>query len=129
MLDDVLQFADVAGPVVRQQQRHGLRTDAAHRSSLSQVVPLHEALGQSRNVFLAPAQRRQLQPDDVDAVKEVLTELALLDQRRQVAVGRGEDARTGLERLGAAQRLVGALLQDAQQLDLQGGRKVANLVE
>ena len=46
--------------------------------------------------------------------------------RRQ---GRGDEPHVGHLRLAAADALVGALLQKAQQLGLQRGREIANLVE
>src|SRR5205809_306239 len=49
--------------------------------------------------------------------------------RRPVLVGRGDEAHVGTMRLGAAEALVGALLDDPQQLELCRGRRIADLVE
>ena len=77
----------------------------------------------------ALAQRRQRHVDDVDAVEEVLAELAGRDHRAQVAVRRGDDADVDLARLGVADAVERALLEHAQDLDLQRRRHVADLVE
>ena len=88
-----------------------------------------EVVAQERQVLGAGAQRRHLDVEDVEAVVEVLAELAALHHVLQVAVGGGDDAHVDLLGLGAADRHEGPLLQHAQELDLHGGRHVADLVE
>ena len=88
-----------------------------------------EVVGQQEDVVLPLAERRQEDREDVDAVVEVLAEKSRLDERLQVAVGGGDDPHVGLDRAIAAHALELALLQDAEQLDLHGGREVADLVE
>ena len=83
----------------------------------------------ARQVVEPIAQRRQVDREDVEPVVEVLAELALRDQRLEVAVGGRDDADVDLDRLGAADALELALLQHAQQLDLHLQRQVADLVE
>jgi hypothetical protein len=62
-------------------------------------------------------------------VVEVLAKPALVDHRAQVAVGRRDPPDIDLERAAAADALEPALLQDAQQLGLQLGLELADLVE
>ena len=77
----------------------------------------------------ALAQRRHRDLEDVDPVEQILAELLVRDHRRQVLVRRRDDPHVDLDRLGAADRRERALLQHAQELDLQRGGHVADLVE
>ena len=52
-----------------------------------------------------------------------------VDHRAQIAVGRGDPAHVDLERARAADALEAALLEHAQQLGLQLGLELADLVE
>ena len=88
-----------------------------------------EVLGQQRNVFVALAQRRQVNRDDVDAVEQVLAELALRDHLGQILIGGGDDAHRRLELFDAAQPAELPLLQHAQQLHLHHRRHLADFVE
>ncbi len=89
---------------------------------------MYEVAGQLGDVGAALAQRRYLQRHHLQPIEQVLAELALGNQARQVAVGRRQDAQVDLQRLFTAHALEGALLQHAQQLDLHGGRDLADLV-
>ena len=66
---------------------------------------------------------------DVEAVEQVLAELAGLDEFDQVLVGRRDEADVDLDRAARADRIDLALLQRAQQLDLRVERQFADLVE
>ncbi len=84
---------------------------------------------QGRNVFLAVAQRRQGDIDDVQAVIQVLAELAFLHQLRQVGVGGGQDAHVHALRLCGSQGRELFFLDHAQQLDLRLRPQGSDLVE
>ena len=84
---------------------------------------------QRHDVVLALAQRRHLDRDDVEAVVQVLAELARLHHRRQVAVGRGDQPHVDAQRARAAQPLELVLLQHAQDLRLRARAHVADFVE
>ena len=75
------------------------------------------------------AQRRHADLDDVHAVKQVLAELALGDQRREILVSRRQDAHVDRRFPGLADRPHALLLDDAQQLDLHVQRQVGDLVQ
>ncbi len=74
-------------------------------------------------------QRRQVDGDDVDAVEELLPELALRDGVGQVAVGRRDDPHVHVHQRGAAHSPDLPLLQHAEQLHLEGGGQLGDLVE
>ena len=90
---------------------------------------LQEVARQRRDVLLPLAQRRQPQAHDVEAVHQVLAEQALPHALLQVLVRRGDDAHVRLQRRVAADAVVLAVGEHAQQAHLQVGRHVADLVE
>ena len=128
-LDDVLELAHVARPGIRRQRRQRARVDAAHALADGLRVLLDEVLAQHGDVAGPIAQRRQRDRKDVEAVVEILAELAGGDLLLEIPVRRRDHAHVDLDRLGAADALELALLQHAQQLDLHVGRQVADLVE
>ena len=74
-------------------------------------------------------ERRDLHHDLGEAVIEILAEAAVGDHRIEVLVGRADDPRVDRDRLPPADPLDHPLLEEAQQLDLQRQRNVADLVE
>src|SRR5262249_60340009 len=84
---------------------------------------------QRRQVLEAVTQRGQPERDHVQAEEEVLAEAPGTSLRLQVPVGGRDDAGVHLERFSATHPLEAALLEEAQQLRLQLGRQLADLVE
>jgi len=66
--------------------------------------------------------------DDIQPVIEILAEAPCLHLGEEIAVGRGDDAYVGLDRV-AAERLVLAFLQHAKELHLHLRRQLADFVE
>ena len=93
------------------------------------VEPPQEFIGERDEVALALAQRRQEDRHDADAVVEIGAKLAALDRVLKVLVGRADEAHVDLDRPHAADPFEFAFLQNAQQLDLEARRNVADLVE
>ena len=129
-LDDVLELADVAGPVVLGQQAHRLRRNLARRVA-GTTCEMRQKMRRQRGNVLAPlAQRRHRQVNDVEAIEQVLAKRALGDHVAQVAVGRRDDAD-----VDAADDAVGAdLLQFAgfqkpEQQALHAQGHLADFVE
>ena len=75
------------------------------------------------------AERRHLDGEYVEAVEQVAAEGAAHDGFFEVAMRGGDDAHIAVARHVAADALVHALLQDAQQLHLHRQAHVADLVE
>jgi hypothetical protein len=127
-LDGVLELADVARPVVAHQQllRVGSSPSIFFFSSARSG---EEASSRRHDVVLALAQRRHLDRNDVQAVVEVLAELARLHHRRQIAVGRRDQPHVDAQRARAAEPLELVLLEHAQDLGLRARAHVADFVE
>ena len=128
-LEGVGELADVAGPAgaVEQGARAGVEAQGA--TAERGAGPGEQALGERLDVLVALAQGRQHDREHGEAVEQVLAEAAGGDLGRQVSVGGGDPAHVGAQGLAAADALEGPLLQHAQQLGLQAGRQLADLVE
>src|SRR6185369_2834120 len=77
----------------------------------------------------ARTERGEIDLHDLDAVGQILAETALGDGLLEIAVRGADDAHVGAQGLPAAHALEGALLQEAEELALDVGREVAELVE
>src|SRR6185295_5463399 len=55
-------------------------------------IALHEVVDERGDILAAVAQRRHGDVNDVQAIKQILAELAGDDEITQVAIGRGNDA-------------------------------------
>src|SRR5215467_8085967 len=91
-LDGVLEFANVAWPIVCEQKTAGLGADAANRFLELAVIPVDEEVDEGKNVLSALAQRRDENGDDGEAVIEVLAEVAFADGFFEIAIGCGDHA-------------------------------------
>ena len=79
---------------------------------------LEELLGQELHVVASLPQRRKLDREDVQAVVQVLAQLAGRDRLLDAAAGGGDDAHVDLDRLGSADAGDRGRLQRPQQPDL-----------
>src|SRR5262245_39670062 len=84
---------------------------------------------QMRDLFAPVAERRNVNPDYVQAVIEVLAEFPLLDALLEVRVGRREHPHIYGLRTRLANRHHLALLEKPQQFRLDIEREVADLIE
>ncbi len=128
-LDGIFELAHVPRPRIRLQHRQSLGGRAAHRLAARARELGDEVVDEARNVLAPIAQGRQMDREDVQPVIEIFAELPLGDHRLEVAVGRRHDAHVDLEGLVAADALELALLQGAEELDLDFHRQIADLVE
>ena len=81
------------------------------------------------DVLPAVAQRRHEHGQHIEPKVEILAKPALANERRQVTVGRSDHANVDLAPSIAAHRAHVPELKHAQELRLQAGRHVADLVE
>ena len=78
---------------------------------------------------MALAEGRQLDGDDVEPIEEVLPHHALAHRRLEVAVGGGDQPDVRLDVLRVADPPDLAHLDRADELDLEQGRNLGDLVE
>ena len=128
LFESVLEFANVARPVVAHEPRERLPRERFGREApVGHLV--EEMVDQEWNVFQALAQRGNFDRDDVEAVEEVLAEAACYHGVGENDVGRGDDAAIGLDRVGSTHAFESSVLEDAKQLGLHSERHFADFVE
>ena len=128
-LDQVLQLAHVAWPVVVHEQPHRLGRDLAMGLVVLDRVLLEEVVGEDRNFFTPLTQGRQLNADDVQPEEQVFTQLAFRHGLLEVAVGGRDDPHVHVHVVLAPQARELAVLQDLQQLGLERRAHLAHFVE
>ncbi len=101
-LDEVAQLADVAGPVVLAEGGEGVFGHLDVGAAVLRAELLEEFLDEERDVFLAVAQGRDEEGDDVEAVEEVFAEVAAGDLFFEVFVGGGDDADVDVDGVAGA---------------------------
>ena len=129
MLDDVLEFTDVARVRVTRQGvlRGGFQIQDV--LAVGFLVLEYKVTDERRDYGLAFAQGRQLQVERVQAVVEVFAESPHVHRLLQVAVCRGDNAYVQVARLGLADAPDFVILQKAQKLDLRRCRQFADFVQ
>ena len=80
-----------------------------------------------RNVLTSLTQRRQLDLDHFQPVIQIFSEAAVVNQCREVAMGSGNHTDIDRDSFLAADRSDLPFLQRAQQLDLEGEIKIADI--
>src|SRR6266853_2772845 len=125
-LQAIFEFADIAGPVIRQ---HGLHGVAGDLDAASGSEAFKEERRQDGDVGSALTQRRQRNGDDVEAEIEILAEGSFLVFGIEIAVGGRHNAHVHFDLLITAYGADFFLLEKAQEFGLHLERKLADLVE
>src|SRR5882762_1715997 len=125
-LDGVLQFTDVARPAVRHEEIASLRTETCLTPAHSARELAQEVVGQHEDIVRPLPQGGEMDAEDGESVVEVTAETPIHDGLLQIAVGRCDETNVGAERRRAADTLVLALLNDAEELGLDNGRLLAD---
>ena len=128
-MTNIFQLAHIAGEVEVGEPGQGAVRNAFGLNAQLVGANLQEVARQHGHVFLALTQGRQAQADDIEAVKQVLAESAVLDALLQVLVGGRNYAHVGFHRTMTAYAVKVAVAQHAQQAGLQIERHVANFIE
>src|SRR5437868_10055598 len=128
-LDDVFQFADVAGPRMRFDRGDGVGEDGHRAPLLVGRKAAREHVREERRISLTRTQWRNLDCDLSQPVIEVFAKLPADDLILQAGVRGAHNAHVDWNLLPAADPLYHALLQKAQQLGLEGHRQIADFVE
>src|SRR5262249_46163178 len=88
-----------------------------------------KVLDEERNVSLPAPQRRELDATDREAEKEVFAEASRLDLALEIAPGHSDDPNVHLGPARRTDALHLSALQRAEQLRLELGREIRDLVE
>src|SRR5260370_36783400 len=128
-LDDILQFANVTGPGVRLKQFQALFVYPANALSRFSRIAIDEVLNEHWNVFLAFSQRRHLNRENVEPVKEVTPKCVFRDRRLQITVRGSNHANISSDRSSSTDTFEFMFLQNTQESDLRLGRKLSDFIE
>ncbi len=128
-LNDVLELANISRPAIGLENLHRPLFDGSDFLSDPLAKPCDEILGEHRYIRHAFAQRGHRDRHDVQPIKEVLAKLAFAHELLGIAMGCRQDPNVDRYGLIAAHTFDFALLQHAQQGDLNVRRKVANFVQ
>src|SRR5262249_18681579 len=127
---DILQFTDVARPVVRLECReHRWIELRGNVPSIFGRIFADEVLGQRQNVFLSIPQRRQVNGYDIQPVIKVFSKESFVHSLSQVYVRCGNDSDINLAWACLAERCKVTLLNHPEQLGLGLDRYIAYLVQ
>jgi len=128
-LDEVAELADVARPVVLAKRGEGVVGEVDVLAAVL-LAELDEELFYERgDVFLAVAEGRDEEGDDVEAVEEVFAEVAVGDLFFEVLVGGGDDADVDVDGVGGADGKEALFVEGTEDLGLGFEAHVADLIE
>src|SRR2546428_1902320 len=128
-LDGVVELPNVSRPGMFEQGLSGGRVEPAQAIPVTLRVLAQEVRGKRENVLAALAERRQVNLDGVETKEQVLAKAPGLHFRGKVGVGGGYDPHVRPARLGGAHALELARLEHPQELGLQVGRDIRDLVQ
>ncbi len=120
---DVLEFADVAGIIVRRKRRLRGIIQVPSRTVEPPVV------GYRGYVLRTLAKRRNAQRNHIEAHEQVFAEASVTHKLRQVFVGRGDQAHVCRNFRRTAYAHEAAFLQSAQQDALRFKRQLGDFIE
>src|SRR5712691_2829199 len=127
-VDLVLQLADVARPLVLDDGLQGLGAEAHLALEGLRIAP-EEGIGEEDHVLTALAERRQVDGYHREAIVQVLAEASGPQGLIEALVGGRDHADVDGDDLAPAHPLDLALLQEAQQLYLEGQAHLRDLVQ
>src|SRR3984957_13386424 len=90
---------------------------------------MQEPVGERDNIFLALAEGRDPQRNNIETVVKIVAEAAAFNFGFEVAIRSGNDARVNANSQCTADTLEALLLDEPQKLGLQRGSEIGNLVE
>src|SRR6266850_7884208 len=85
--------------------------------------------GQRQKIVEAVSQRRERDRGFGDPVVEILPEFPCYDHRRQIAVGRGDEANISGSRLWIPDAVIFAMIQKPEEFRLHFQRELADLIQ
>jgi len=125
----VLEFADVAWPMVAHEEINGGGGNALDGLAVGSGVFFYEMIGEEKDVRLAFAERGHKDGEDIKAVVQVGPEFAVFDHAFKVAAGGGDDADVGVDGRLSADAFEFLFLEDAEEFDLGLGRDIADFIK
>ena len=126
---NILELPDITREWVAEQMRHRRIGKLRQRFAHPVCMPGEEMRHENRQIILSFAQRRDFQSEHIESEVKILAQRAGADRLRRMAIGRRQYPDIRFDHLAAAQAQELALLQHAQQFDLDRRRHFSHLVE
>ncbi len=128
-LERVAQLPDVARPSVIRQRITSSCGQANAGLTLVTGDAFKDVLGDRHDVFLARAQRRELEHDRIDPKQKIATKARNARHLDQVAMGCRDQAHVGFAGLHLAQAAIDFVFEHLEQLRLNRQIEIADFVE
>ncbi len=128
-LDDILEFAHIARPLVRQQHLHRFWVDALDGAFVGLCCTAHKIRSQQGNVLPSLAQRRKVYLNHVQSKIKILAEPPRFHFRLHITIRRGDDADVSRPVSRIADSPVFFFLKQAKDLRLKQNREVGDFVK
>src|SRR5664280_2243238 len=128
-LDDISQFADISRPRVTFQQAQRLAGKTQQCLVTAFTKKNQQAVCQGNNIIGPFPQRRDFNLNHIEPVIKFLPEATLPDRLLQVDVGGGDDSYIGMAGRIIPDAFVFLLLDESQELRLEGEGQIADFVK
>ena len=128
-LNRIPDLSDIPLPLVVEQHLLSLRRDLAHAVGRRPGEFVQEPLYQGNDVFASLAERGEVDVRDVEAVIQILPEIAGVGGLLEIQVCRGDDADVDADVLFTTQAVEGPLLEHVEELDLVVLTELADFVQ
>jgi hypothetical protein len=123
----VLQFTNVAGPLMTEKGGSQVRTDL--RNGMFYSVLTEERRCQRNDFIQALPQRWYHDVDNIESIVQVLPKLAFLNARFQVSVRCGYDSHVHSRRFFGSDSIKLAILEHLEQFGLKSKIHIADLIQ
>ena len=127
--ENIFQLADVAGPVVLEENNLSAAGEAEERLAIGFAIFFEEMLDEERNVLRALGEAGNAQLDRAEAVEKIFAEASGENFGAQIAIRCGDHSNVNGADFGRADALDLAILNYAEQLGLHGKRSFADFIE
>src|SRR5215475_10859234 len=128
-LDEVLQFAQISGPVVPGKRFHRFRSNSIDALIHPACEFVHEVSDEEGNVALTFAKRRQSDRENVETIIKVASERPVGNHRRQILARRCNQSDVHANGPRAPEAFELLFLKHSKQLGLKFQRNVADLIQ
>src|SRR5580692_1781163 len=128
-LNHILKFPDVSRPVITLEELRRFFINPANRFARLGSISFDEILSQGKNVLPPFAKRWDVDWKDVQAIKEVQTEVPGTNRGPEIAVCGCDHSNVNGDALRTSNSLEFAFLEHAQQGDLRFDWHIPDLIE
>src|SRR5947209_136952 len=127
-LYEILQFPDIARPIISHESRHHISRNTPNRFSLAAFGCTEEVIYKQRNIICSFAQRREIDRKYIQSIVQIDAKPSFTYHLLKILVCRRHYAHIDLSCLRTPKPLELLLLNRSQELGLKFERQFANFV-